>query len=181
MGKTPQANPKPPFQPVSLQISGGAAAPGGSGVQPAGLSGGNSAVLTMAQQVANSAAGRANYCWGGGHTSSPCSARCFDCSGYVSCVLNRLGVLHGSMTTTGFLGWSGATTVPYAQRQPGDLYVSATHIGIIADSSRMWNAACTACGSVKLSSYVGRRGYTVRRVKGAGGSSAAPFAPGTEV
>lgn len=134
----------------------------GGGALPAAAG----SVLGVAQQVAASLAGRANYCWGGGHTSSPCSARCFDCSGYVSCVLGRLGLMKGSMTTTGFLTWSGATTIPYDQRQPGDLYVSASHIGIIADDMRMWNAACTACGPVKLSNYIGRRGYVVRRVKG---------------
>lgn len=141
-------------------------------VTPVGADGGGmlpaaaGSLLGIAQQVAASPAGRANYCWSGGHTSSPCSARCFDCSGYASCCLNKLGVLKGSMTTTGFLTWSGATTIPYAQRQAGDLYVSATHIGIIADDTRMWNAACTACGPVKLSNYVGRKGYIVRRVKG---------------
>jgi cell wall-associated NlpC family hydrolase len=132
--------------------------------------GASGSVLNTAVQVANSPAGKRNYCWGGGHSGSPCSASCFDCSGYVSCVLNRLGLLKGSMVTTGFMTWSGATTVPYSQRQPGDLYVSASHIGIIASSTQMWNAACTACGPVKLSNYVGRSGYIVRRVKNAQGA-----------
>lgn len=141
---------------------------GGLDSQLGALSGaGASAVLTIAQQVANSPAGKSRYCWGGGHSGNPCSASCFDCSGYVSCVLNRAGLMKGSMVTGGFMMWGGASTIPYAQRQPGDLYVSATHIGIIADSTQFWNAACTKCGPVKLSSYVGRRGYIVRRVKGA--------------
>lgn len=122
-------------------------------------------ILAIAEQVANTAAGRSGYCWGGGHSNSPCSASCFDCSGYVSCVMNRAGKLKGSMVAASFMSWSGATTIPYAQRAGGDLFVSASHIGIIADSTQMWNAACTGCGPVKLSSYVGRGGYIVRRVK----------------
>ncbi|MFE9102960.1 NlpC/P60 family protein [Actinomadura geliboluensis] len=186
MGKAPKPNPKPKFQAVSFTAgsAGGGTTDGGLGYQSIAF-GGNSSVLAMAEQVARSAAGRRNYCWGGGHTSSPCSAKCFDCSGYVSCVLNRLGVLKGSMVTTGFLAWKGAVTVPFSQRQPGDLLVTTTHIGIAIDGSRMWNAACTACGPVKVSSYGSK--YTVRRVKsGSSGSSSKsggslPFAPGLEV
>lgn len=170
MGKAPQPNPKSKFQPVTFN-TGSTATGGGSGLQEVS-SVGNSSVLAMAQQVAATPAGRSRYCWGGGHTSSPCSAKCFDCSGYVSCVLNRLGVLKGSMTTTGFLAWKGATTVPFSQRQPGDLLVTATHIGIAIDGSRMWNAACTACGPVKVSNYGSK--YTVRRVKGAAVSPSTP-------
>ncbi len=132
----------------------------------AGVPVSNNAIYQMALAVMNSPAGKRNYCWGGGHTSNPCGASCYDCSGYVSCVLGRLGLMKGSMVTGGFMVWSGATTIPYSQRQAGDIIVSAGHIGIIADKSRMVNAACTACGPVKFSSYVGRKGYIVRRVKG---------------
>ncbi|WP_433478145.1 NlpC/P60 family protein [Spirillospora sp. CA-142024] len=166
MGKAPEANPKPAFQPVTFSGSSGTV--GGPGLQTIGSGGGS--VLAMAQQVAGSPAGRSRYCWGGGHTSSPCSAKCFDCSGYASCVLNRLGLLKGSMTTLGFLAWKGAVTVPFSQRQPGDLLVTTTHMGIAIDGNRMWNAACTACGPVKVSSYSSK--YTVRRVRGASSSSA---------
>lgn len=178
MGKAPQPNPKSPYQPVSLSLGGGGGAGGGLGYQTIGLAGGGGAVLAMAEQVARSPAGRSNYCWGGGHTSNPCSARCFDCSGYVSCVMNRLGVLKGSMTTIGFLSWKGAVTVPWDQRQPGDILVDARHMGIAIDGNRMWNAACTACGPVKVSPYTSR--YTVRRVKGVG-SSGGSSAPGLVV
>lgn len=179
MGQKPTPHPKTPFSGVTL-IPAGQASP-----SPLATGGGNSQVLAVGQQVAASAAGRANYCWGGGHTSSPCSARCFDCSGFVSCVLNRMGLLKGSMTTTGFLAWSGATTIGYDQRQPGDLLVNTGHMGIVADDRQMLNAACTACGPVKLSDYTGRR-YTVRRVKAtgsSGGSSGSPrrAGPGTVV
>ncbi|WP_301177233.1 NlpC/P60 family protein [Actinomadura geliboluensis] len=165
MGKAPTPNPKAPFQPIAF-TGGGTAAAGGA--VPAAFGGGGS-IVSMAQQVAASPAGRSRYCWGGGHGANPCSARCFDCSGYVSCVLNRLGVLKGALNTVGFLSWKGARTVPFEQRQPGDLLVTATHIGIAIDGTRMWNAACTACGPVKISPY-GRK-YTVRRV---GGASSAP-------
>lgn len=167
MGRAPEPNPKPAFQPVTLSLGSGGAA-GGPGFQT--IASGAGSVLAMAEQVARSPAGRSNYCWGGGHSSNPCSTRCFDCSGYVSCVLARLGILRGSMTTLGFLGWKGAVTVPWEQRQPGDLLVTARHIGIAIDGRRMWNAACTACGPVKVSSYSAQ--YTVRRVRGRGGGSA---------
>lgn len=177
MGKAPQPNPKTPFQPVAFTAGSGGA--GGPGYQTIGAGGGS--VLAMAEQVARSAAGRRRYCWGGGHGANPCSAQCFDCSGYVSCVLNRLGLMKGSMVTTQFLAWKGAVTVPFAQRQPGDLLVTATHMGIAIDGSRMWNAACTACGAVKISSYSSK--YTVRRVGGgsSGGGGSSPFKAGLEV
>jgi len=127
--------------------------------------GASSSVLQMAVEVAKSPAGRRNYCLGGGHQGSPCQAKCFDCSGYVSCVLGKLGKMTGSKVTGEFMVWTGAKTIPYEQRQPGDLYCSPGHIGIIADNKQMWNAACTKCGAVKLSSYVGRKNYIVRRVK----------------
>lgn len=179
MGKPPTPNPKKPFEPVVFE--GGSAAGGGAGGIQAVAFGGGGSVLSMAQQVAASPAGRANYCWGGGHSSSPCSAKCFDCSGYVSCVLNRLGLLKGSMNTLGFLGWKGAVTVPFSQRQPGDLLVTADHIGIAIDGNRMWNAACTACGPVKISPYDSK--YTVRRIKGApsSGGGSKPSVPVMEV
>lgn len=174
MGKAPQPNPKVPFQPVAFSGGGTAGSPGVP-------SAGGGSIVGMAEQVARSPAGRANYCWSGGHGKNPCSAKCFDCSGYVSCVLNRLGLLKGSMTTTGFLGWKGAVTVPFSQRQPGDLLVTAKHIGIVLDDHRMWNAACTSCGAVKISPYGSK--YTVRRVKGASssGGGGAPFKAGLEV
>ncbi len=179
MGRAPTPNRKAPFQPVAF--TGGSA--GGAAVPDIGsiaFAGGGS-IVAMAEQVARTPAGRANYCWSGGHSPNPCSAKCFDCSGYVSCVLNRLGLLKGSMNTVAFLSWKGAATVPFKDRQPGDLLVTASHIGIAIDGSRMWNAACTSCGSVKVSKYGSE--YTVRRVKGASSSGGRPlpFKPGTVV
>jgi cell wall-associated NlpC family hydrolase len=139
---------------------------GGLGGAPAGSA--NAQILTIATAVAASPPGRRNYCWGGGHQTSPCQARCFDCSGFVSCILNKLGVMKGSMVTGEFMTWKGAETVPYAMRQPGDLLVTPTHIGIIVDSTRIINAACTACGPVKMSTYTNRKDLNkalIRRVK----------------
>lgn len=150
------------IHPVSVPQAATGGGSAGSGGSIPTLSG---PIIGIAEQVANSPAGKSRYCWGGGHSGSPCSAKCFDCSGYVSCVLNQAGKLKGSMVAAAFMSWSGAVTIPYAQRQAGDLYVSSSHIGIIADSTQMLNAACTACGPVKLSNYVGRSGYIVRRVK----------------
>jgi cell wall-associated NlpC family hydrolase len=162
-GKRPSGENANPIT-VSIPTASDAVATGAAA--GAGVPVSNNAIYQMAITVANSPAGKRNYCWGGGHIANPCSANCFDCSGYVSCVLGRLGLMKGSMVTGGFMVWSGATTIPYSQRQPGDIIVNAGHMGIIADKTRMWNAACTACGPVKLSSYVGRRGYIIRRVKG---------------
>lgn len=155
--------------PIDVAVAAGGGSGGGGSIPAA-----SGSILAIAQQVAATPAGKTRYCWGGGHSGSPCSASCFDCSGYVSCVLNHAGVMKGSMVTGGFMVWGGATTIPYAQRQPGDLYVSSGHIGIIADSAQFWNAACTKCGPVKLSTYAGRRGYVVRRVKGVAGVTKNP-------
>lgn len=175
MGQAPTPNPRPPWQDVAMDIE----SLTGHDTNPL-LSGPGSSVVLMAQQVARSPAGRANYCWGGGHTANPCGARCFDCSGYVSCVLNRMGLLKGSMTTLGFLAWRGATTVGWEQRMPGDIIVDARHMGIAVDNQNMINAACTACGPVRISKYVGTgHKYVARRVKAAGASSSqVPFQPG---
>lgn len=95
------------------------------------------------------------YCFGGGHGSNPCAA-CMDCSGYVSCVLNKAGVMKGSMATGALSGIGKG--VPYDQRQPGDIIVwnggtGGGHTGIIIDGSSMWNNPCTGCGGVQISRY----------------------------
>jgi hypothetical protein len=79
-------------------------------------------------------------------------------------VLNRLGLMKGSKTTTGFMSWSGLTRVAWEQRGPGDLILSTTHVGIAIDGSTMWNAACTACGPVKRSRY-SRGSYSAYRIR----------------
>jgi cell wall-associated NlpC family hydrolase len=115
-----------------------------------------------AQKILAAAAKRKGepYCFGGGHSRAPCSARCKDCSGYVSCVLNEVGLMKGSKATGQFASFG--TGVPYANRAPGDLIVwnggpAGGHMGIIATVSgnggTMWNSPCTGCGGVKLSKY----------------------------
>lgn len=172
MGKAPTPNPKDPWADIAFEVGAVAGGP------PLDLAAGGM-VLQMAQQVAESPAGRSPYCWGGGHSGSPCSAKCFDCSGYVSCVLGKLGVLKGSMVTTQFMVWKGASTVPFEQRQPGDLWVSSGHIAIIVDDRQIIHAACTGCGPVKVSGYKKDRRFAVRRVKlpGRTNQPAAPPAP----
>ncbi len=180
MGKAPTPNRKPAFEPVGFDA--GSSGGRNRGTDDFGGPVSSGAIVAAAEQVAQSAPGRAPYCWGGGHSSNPCSAKCFDCSGFVSCVLNRVGALKGAKNTVAFLSWKGAQTVAFKDRQAGDLLVTADHIGIAVDGKRMLNAACTGCGPVKLSPYDSR--YTVRRVKGASSSSgggALPFKPGTVV
>lgn len=95
------------------------------------------------------------YCFGGGHSGNPCSAKCADCSGTVSCILNKAGVMKGSLATGGFASFG--TGVPYAQRQPGDLIVWTNgvqgHMGIIIDGSTFWNNPCTGCGGWQIGHY----------------------------
>lgn len=159
-GEMIPSNKKPAFQPVGLDYAAGAAA----GDVATGAAS-NSSIVQMAATVAASPPGRANYCWGGGHTANPCSAKCFDCSGYVSCVLNKLGLMKGSKTTITFMAWNGLTRVAWGSRQPGDLLINRGHMGIMVDNKMMWNAACTACGAVKQSSYVGKT-YGAYRIRG---------------
>jgi cell wall-associated NlpC family hydrolase len=68
------------------------------------------------------------YKWGG---ASPTG---FDCSGLVTYVLHHdLGLSLPSnthTTTVGFMTWSGAKTIPAAQRQAGDLVITPSHVQI---------------------------------------------------
>jgi len=164
-GQRVPSNRKEPFKPVDVSFDLGSAVASAGIDLATGAS--NSAILQAAQQVAATPAGRSNYCWGGGHTNNPCAAKCFDCSGYVSCVLNRIGRLKGSKTTVGFMAWKELQRVPWNERQPGDLLINNTHMGIMVDQRRMWNAACTACGPVKLSDYAGKN-YGAYRLRGGG-------------
>lgn len=96
------------------------------------------------------------YSFGGGHgsTFAP-KGTPVDCSGYVSQVLGSLGLMKGTMTTTGLA--TIGIGIPYAQRAPGDIIVwlngSVGHCGIIIDGSHFWNNPCTACGGVQISTY----------------------------
>jgi cell wall-associated NlpC family hydrolase len=146
----------------STPVASGAAASGASG--GAGAAGG-------LVGIAASMKGHA-YLLGGGHGSF-CPSGGMDCSGYVSCVLNKAGLLSGHpLTTDGLAKWGVAVT--YAQRQPGDVLVwiggpAGGHCGIAASGSTMWHNPCTACGGVQLGSYgstrTGRQ-TIVRRARG---------------
>jgi cell wall-associated NlpC family hydrolase len=96
------------------------------------------------------------YAFGAGHTNNPCASKKTDCSSYVSCVLNKVGLMKGSLATGGFASFG--VKVPYANRAPGDLIVwnggtGGGHIGIIVDANHMWHNPCTACGGVQLGKY----------------------------
>lgn len=117
------------------------------------------------------------YVFGGGHGGS-CSG-CLDCSGYVSCVLKDVGAMASgkSLTTDGFMRWSGAFDVPFAQRQPGDLIIweggpGGGHMGIVVSSNRMINNPCTGCGGVQYSSYGKTRTGRISHIRRVGSSPA---------
>jgi cell wall-associated NlpC family hydrolase len=99
------------------------------------------------------------YILGAGH-GNPCGSKYTDCSSYVSCILSQATGKKIDMTTAGLAGIG--TSVPYAQRQPGDIIVwnggtGGGHTGIIATVSggggTMWNNPCTICGGVQISRY----------------------------
>lgn len=115
------------------------------------------------------------YRFGGAHNGN-CSG-CMDCSGYVSCVMVDIGAMHKgkSLTTDGFLSWSGAFDVPFAQRQPGDLLIwqggpGGGHMGIAVSGSKMINNPCTGCGGVQYSSYGRTRTGRITHVRRVGSS-----------
>jgi cell wall-associated NlpC family hydrolase len=98
----------------------------------------------------------APYRFGGGHGSTPC-ASATDCSGFVSCVLSRAGLLKGApLTTEGLARWGVA--VPFANRAAGDVLVwrggpGGGHTGIVIDGKTMWHNPCTGCGGVQKGTY----------------------------
>lgn len=143
-GKEPSGQNKFP-----IDVPEGSIPNGGNGI---GTATGDAAKIL---EIAGSMKGRC-YVFGGGHGSNPCASRCLDCSGYVSCVLNKAGVMKGSMTTLGFarIGKS----VSWEERRPGDIIVwnggtGGGHMGIILDGKRMWESPCTGCGGVRIGPY----------------------------
>lgn len=150
----------------ALQDVIGGKQPSGSNAYPIDITAATGAGTTSSQSLIGTASGNqivaiaASYkgkCYsmGGGH-GAPCAGNCWDCSGYVSCVLNKAGVMKGTMATGGLAGWGVGVT--YANRQPGDIIVwnggtGGGHTGIIIDGSHMWNNPCTKCGGVQISSY----------------------------
>lgn len=160
-----EAIPAGPQSVTQVQPSGYAGT--GAGYVTAGLSGGNQSLVSLAASYKGHP-----YIFGGGH-GTVCPSGGMDCSGYVSCVLNRAGLLRGTLNTDGLAKWGVA--VPYDQRQPGDILVwiggpGGGHTGIVIDSSRMWHNPCTGCGGVQIGTY-GRtrtgRQTLVRRAKSA--------------
>lgn len=137
----------------------------GGGYIPISGGGGNSRVVEIAATYKGHP-----YVFGGGH-GTVCPSGGMDCSGYVSCVLNRAGLMKGTLTTGGFASWG--TSVKFADRKPGDLVVwirgpGNGHMGIIIDDKTMWHTPCTGCGGVQKSTYGSSRdGHTtiVRRAK----------------
>jgi len=124
------------------------------GAAPAGLVGGSG----MGANLVNLAAtykGR-SYTFGGGHGGF-CPSGGMDCSGYVSCVLHRAGLLNGRpLTTDGLAKWGAS--VPFNQRQPGDVLVwvggpGGGHCGIAINADTMWHNPCTGCGGVQVGRY----------------------------
>lgn len=139
----------------------------GGGYVPStgGGGGGNQRVV----EIAASYKGRP-YVFGGGH-GKVCPNGGMDCSGYVSCVMNRAGLMTGTLTTDGFARWG--IGIDFADRKPGDIVVwrggaGGGHMGIIADDKTMWHSPCTGCGGVQKASYgSSRTGRTtiVRRAR----------------
>lgn len=121
----------------------------GGGYAPS-TGGGNQSVVNIAASYKGHP-----YVFGGGH-GTVCPSGGMDCSGYVSCVLNKAGLMKGTLTTTGFAKWG--VSVPFADRKPGDIVVwvggeGGGHMGIIIDDKTMWHSPCTGCGGVQIASY----------------------------
>lgn len=139
---------------------------GGGYIPSTGSGGGNQSIVTIAASYKGHP-----YVFGGGH-GTVCPKGGMDCSGYVSCVLNKAGLMKGTLTTEGFANWG--TKVDFADRQPGDIVVwrggaGNGHMGIIIDGKTMWHNPCTGCGGVKIGRYGERssgRPTIVRRAKG---------------
>lgn len=125
----------------------------GGGYVPSSGSGGGGGNQNVVN-IAASYKGRP-YVFGGGH-GKVCPSGGMDCSGYVSCVLNKAGLMKGTLTTDGFARWG--ISIPFADRKPGDIVVwrggsGGGHMGIIIDDKTMWHSPCTRCGGVQKASY----------------------------
>lgn len=123
---------------------------GGGYVPSTGSGGGNQRVVDIAASYKGHP-----YVFGGGH-GTVCPAGGMDCSGYASCVLNKAGLMNGTLTTSGFAKWG--VGIPFADRKPGDIVVwlggaGQGHMGIIIDDKTMWHNDCTGCGGVKKGTY----------------------------
>jgi len=123
---------------------------GGGYVPSTGSGDGNQSIVNIAASYKGHP-----YVFGGGH-GSVCPSGGMDCSGYASCVLNKAGVMKGTLTTDGFSRWG--IGINFADRKPGDIVVwrggsGGGHMGIIIDDKTMWHNPCTGCGGVQKASY----------------------------
>lgn len=142
----------------------------GTGVQNPNTSGGGGAGNQRIVEIAASYKGRP-YVFGGGH-GKVCPPGGMDCSGYVSCVLNKAGVMKGTLTTDGFKSWG--QSIKFEDRKPGDIVVwvggpGGGHMGIVATENTMWHSPCTKCSGVQLGKYgktSSGRQTIVRRARG---------------
>lgn len=168
-GTTPSGAVKTPTQ-VPSQLELRDPGPAGSGIGDAIGSGtgaagsgvvGNSALGRKIAEVAKTGLG-VPYKWGG---TTPAG---WDCSGFVYWTLNKAGVKVSRLISTQYLTWNGATTVPRASCQAGDLCVwpgaPVGHIGIAVDNKNMANAPTFG---IPTRIQTIRSGVTIRRVKGA--------------
>lgn len=128
--------------------------------------GGGSATGAAVAEKAQSYIG-VPYDWGGETPDG------WDCSGFVTYVLHHdfgLELPSNYHTVTGqFLVWSGARTVPRAECQPGDLVVSAFHMGIATGRDTMVHAPGTGL-KTQLGS-IDSGVFLIRRPLAYGGSS----------
>lgn len=76
------------------------------------------AVWLSARELANAAP---RYLWGGGHGTSALLGA--DCSGAISYVLNRAGLMRGSLTSGGFMGWGDP-----GEGQQVTVWANPTHV-----------------------------------------------------
>jgi cell wall-associated NlpC family hydrolase len=138
----------------------------GGGYVPSTGSGGSGGGNQRVVDIAASYKGHP-YVFGGGH-GKVCPSGGMDCSGFASCVLNRAGLMKGTLTTDGFSRWG--ISIPFADRKPGDIIVwrggsGGGHMGIIIDDKTMWHNSCTGCGGVSKASYGSTRTGRVSNVR----------------
>jgi hypothetical protein len=149
----------------------------GAGVQGglSALTGVSYSATDLGTRIASSAAsyvGKVPYKWGGADPSG------WDCSGMATYVLHHacgLNLPSNTHTVTSeFYVWSGATTVPVSQAQPGDLICWLTHVAIAISPTECVGAENPSIGTtVGTFQNMGPGGETfiVRRVKPQGAAT----------